>query len=194
MGDFEMSDVLSGTQNSIVYAEVNGFVEKKYRLLADYLYVVEIFWSNNQTTYVKRSYKEFLNFHERLKDYFRSKVATEEFTTPVYIPNISSTKPFQKFTRDLAEEREEELHNFLKQLLQGNPMIACNKIVVDFFLSRPSDPVPCREPPDGAASDSITQVVTSDVNDETDEEEDVDVLFERYRPKDTIWKFGRLKA
>ena len=64
--------------------------------------------------------------------------------------------------------------------------IACNKIVVDFFLSRPSDPVPCREPPDGAASDSITQVVTSDVNDETDEEEDVDVLFERYRPKDTI--------
>ena len=64
--------------------------------------------------------------------------------------------------------------------------IACNKIVVDFFLSRPSDPVPYREPPDGAASDSTTQVVTSDVNDETDEEEDVDVLFERYRPKDTI--------
>ena len=90
MGDFEMSDVLSATQNSIVYAEVNGFVEKKYRLSADYLYVVEIFWSNNQTTYVKRSYKEFLNFHERLKDYFRSKVATEEFTTHVYIPNISS--------------------------------------------------------------------------------------------------------
>ena len=32
--------------------------------------------------------------------------------------------PFQRSTRCLAEKREEELHFFLKQLLQGNPMVS----------------------------------------------------------------------
>ena len=55
--------------------------------------------------------------------------------------------------------------------------VASNKIVVDFFLSRPSDPVPYREPPDGAASDKHYKDVISD--DELDDENEDDILFER---------------
>ena len=53
--------------------------------------------------------------------------------------------------------------------------VACNKIVVDFFLSRATDPIPYRQPPDGAASDKQYHDVTSE--DEDDNEDDV--LFER---------------
>lgn len=133
-------------QTSVIYAEVNGFVEKKLWYSVDYLFVVEIFWSDNRTTFVKRKYKEFVQFHKRIKDYFRSKMKSEEITTSIWIPNIKGTWPFQKVTRDLAEKREEELHNFLKQLLQGDPTISSNNLVIEFFMSRPSDPVPYSHP------------------------------------------------
>ena len=53
--------------------------------------------------------------------------------------------------------------------------VACNKIVVDFFLSRVNDPVPYRQPPDGAASDKQFH----DVMSEEEEDNEDDVLFER---------------
>lgn len=172
-----MYESVAEIQDSIVYAEVNGFVEKKLWLSMDYLFVVEVYWSDNRTTYVKRNYKEFLQFHKHVTDFFRSKHEKGVITTPVYIPKISGAWPwpFQRSTRELAERRESELHNFLKQLLQGNPMVACNKIVVDFFLSRANDPVPYRQPPDGAASDKQFH----DVMSEEEEDNEDDVLFER---------------
>lgn len=49
--------------------------------------------------------------------------------------------PFQRSTRDLAEKRESELHNFLKQLLQGNPIVYFFffrlPLFVHFFLFHP---------------------------------------------------------
>ena len=84
-----MYESLPETQNSIVYAEVNGFVEKKFWFSADYLFVVEVYWSDNRTTYIKRNYKEFLQFHRQVSDYFRSKHEKGIVTTPVYIPKIS---------------------------------------------------------------------------------------------------------
>ena len=83
-----MTESESKPQISVIYAEVNGFVEKKLWLSVDYLFVVEIFWSDNRTTFVKRKYKEFVQFHKHIKDYFRSKMKSEEITTPVWIPNI----------------------------------------------------------------------------------------------------------
>lgn len=177
---YEMYESLTElTQVSIVYAEVNGFVEKKLWLSVDYLFVVEVYWSDNRTTFVKRTYKEFLQFYRLVTEFFRSKQAKGVITTPVYIPKISSAWPwpFQRSTRELAEKREEELHTFLKTLLQGNPMVSSNKIVVEFFLSRPSDPVPYREPPDGAASDKHYQEAMSD--EELNEDNEDDILFER---------------
>ena len=84
-----MYESVAETQDSIVYAEVNGFVEKKLWLSMDYLFVVEVYWSDNRTTYVKRNYKEFLQFHKHVTDYFRSKQEKGVITTPVYIPKIS---------------------------------------------------------------------------------------------------------
>ena len=47
------------------------------------------------------------------------------------------TLPFQRVTRDLAEKREEELHNFLKQLLQGDPMVNVNLIRFMVYYQAP---------------------------------------------------------
>lgn len=173
-----MYESVTETQCSVVYADVTGFVEKKFRLSVDFLFVVEVYWSDNRTTYVKRSYKEFMQFHRDVTEYFRLQHEKGILITPVYIPNISGTMPwpFQRSTRDLAEKRESELHNFLKQLLQGNPIVACNEIVVDFFTSRPSDPMPYREPPDGASSDKCCHEITKE---EEEEDSEDDILFER---------------
>ena len=86
-----MTESERSPQTSVIYAEVNGFVEKKLWFAVDYLFVVEIFWSDNRTTFVKRKYKEFLQFHKRIKDDFRWKMKSEEITTPIWIPNITGT-------------------------------------------------------------------------------------------------------
>ena len=84
-------------QTSVIYAEVNGFVEKKQLFTADYLFVVEVFWSDNRTTFVKRKYKEFVQFYKRIKDYFRSKVKSKEISTPIWIPNIKGVSAYFLF-------------------------------------------------------------------------------------------------
>ena len=48
---------------------------------------------------------------------------------------------------------------------------------MDFFLTRPTDPVPYREPPDGAASEKHYQDIMSD--DDYEDEKEAHVLFER---------------
>ena len=54
--------------------------------------------------------------------------------------------------------------------------VACNQIVIDFFLSRPTDPVPSRDPPDGAAGDKDNKNITADDDDDNNGD---DVLFSR---------------
>ena len=54
--------------------------------------------------------------------------------------------------------------------------VACNQIVIDFFLSRPTDPVPSRDPPDGAAGDKANKNITADDGDDNNGD---DVLFSR---------------
>lgn len=84
-----MYESVTETQCSVVYADVTGFVEKKFRLSVDFLFVVEVYWSDNRTTYVKRSYKEFMQFHRDVTEYFRLQHEKGILITPVYIPNIS---------------------------------------------------------------------------------------------------------
>ena len=84
-----MYESLCATQHSVVFAEVSGFVEKKLRFTADYLFVVEVLWTDNRTTYVKRSYSEFYQFFHQVSDHFREKYEKGILKTPVYIPRIS---------------------------------------------------------------------------------------------------------
>lgn len=46
----------------VVLASVSGFIERRCRSGRDYIYIVEVSWSDGRTTYVKRTYEDFLNF------------------------------------------------------------------------------------------------------------------------------------
>ena len=84
-----MYESLSATQNSVVFAEVSGFVEKKFWLSVDYLFVVEVLWTDNITTYIKRTYRDFFKFYRHISEHFREKHEKGILKTPVYIPKIS---------------------------------------------------------------------------------------------------------
>lgn len=169
--------VLSAVEDSVVYAEISGFVEKKFRLSADYLFVVEVMWTDHRTTYIKRSYNDFCKFHRRLTNHFIEKYEKGILKTPIFIPKINGPWLFQRATRDLAEKREEELHSFLQQLLQGNPLIACNHIVVEFFQSRSTDPVSSMNTLNGIAKVEKKDDITCN-NDSEDDDRD-EILFMR---------------
>ena len=84
-----MYESLSLTQNSIVCAEVTGFVEQKLRFSEVYLFVVEILWTDKSTTYVKRSYSDFFQFYLDIKRHFDDKWLKGILKSPIYIPQIN---------------------------------------------------------------------------------------------------------
>ena len=65
--------------------------------------------------------------------------------------------------------------NHMSRLVCLLYQVACNQIVLDFFLSRPTDPVPYRDPPDGAAGDKDKKNIRA----EDDDNNGDDVLFSR---------------
>ena len=84
-----MYESLSLTQTTIVCAEVTGFIEQKLRFSKDYLFIVEILWTDKRTTYVKRSYGDFFQFYQDIKYHFDDKWLKGILRTPVYIPQIN---------------------------------------------------------------------------------------------------------
>ncbi len=55
----------------LLNAYVNGFVQLK--LCADkidYEYIIELYWSNNSKTFIKRTYEDFVAFHRKLANEF----------------------------------------------------------------------------------------------------------------------------
>lgn len=150
-----MSEFLTLANIFVSSAEVTGFVEIKKSASSetgsDYLFVVEVTWSDERTIFVKRTYKDFLNFRQTLVSHFKNE--RRKLLNPVFIPDLQGLKLFRWYTRQLAEERETELHHFVITLLKQNPMISSHPIVVDFFEPRPTDPVPYRTSPDGDSMD-----------------------------------------
>jgi len=175
---FRMYEAISVTNVSVVFASVTGFVEQKFKywVSSDYLFVLEVFWSDRSTTYIKRSYTDFLEFHASLCDHFKAKYDYGGIKTSVYIPQVQGKRFFQRNCIELAERRELQLNDFVKQLLQGNPLISSNNIVLGFFRSRSTDPIPNRGPPDGACREDIEGAFNFDDNGDEDED---DVLFNK---------------
>jgi hypothetical protein len=69
----------------ILDAFVNGFVQLK--LCAnkiDYEYIIEVYWSNENKSFIKRTYQDFFNFHEILTvtfgEFFRNHAAASAAT------------------------------------------------------------------------------------------------------------------
>lgn len=85
-----MYEAVSATNTSVVYATVSGFAERKikYWPSSDYVFVVEVFWSDKTTSFIKRNYDDFLLFHKSLTDYFLSRYEKGTIKTPVFIPKL----------------------------------------------------------------------------------------------------------
>ncbi|OWF35818.1 uncharacterized protein LOC110442484 isoform X2 [Mizuhopecten yessoensis] len=135
---------------SVTSADISGFSEVKCNSTCDYLFIVEVLWSDGRSMCVRRTYRSFLNFRKVLVEYFQK---DDQSQGSVFIPQLTGLKMFRRYTRDLAEEREAELHRFVKNLLNGNPMVSSTLPVLDFFEPNASDPVPFRSSPDGNDSD-----------------------------------------
>jgi len=85
----ETYEALSSCNDSVVYASVSGFVEKKQKYwFTDYLFVVEVYWSNKRTSFVKRSYSDVMKLQDQLLTYFGEKYDRGEIKTSVFIPRL----------------------------------------------------------------------------------------------------------
>lgn len=136
---------------SVTSADVSGFSEVKCKNTCDYLFIVDVLWSDGRSMCIKRTYKHFLNFRKVLVEYFQKE---DHNKGPVFIPHLEGLKLFRRYTRDLAEEREAELHKFVKNLLNGNPLVSSTVPVLEFFEPKASDPVPFRSNRYGHVDDS----------------------------------------
>ncbi|KAL4234316.1 SH3 and PX domain-containing protein 2B [Mactra antiquata] len=164
-----MYEVVSNNNASVVYAAVTGFAEKKFKFwFPDYFFIVEVLWTDKRTTFIKRNYDDVLKLYNDLKSYYSEKYDCGVIKSPVFIPKLEGKKLFRKNSINLAEQREMELQTFFKQLLGGNPLISTNKIILDFFQRRPTDPIPCK-------SNEEHPVISDD---DDDDDEDI-TLFDR---------------
>lgn len=78
----------------ILNAFVNGFVQLK--LCADkidYAYIIEIYWSNETKSFIKRTFNDFVEFHARLEAEFRELFQKEKPATDTHATSsLSSSK------------------------------------------------------------------------------------------------------
>ncbi|XP_061197690.1 SH3 and PX domain-containing protein 2A-like [Saccostrea echinata] len=130
---------------------VSGFVEISGPSGKEYIFVIDVTWSDNRTSSVKRTYRDFLNFRSNLVN------AVKHVKYEVTIPALQGYRIFRRYDRKLAEEREEELQKFVSFILKGDARLRHLATVADFFEPQPTDPVPYRAPPDGTSCDSDSE-------------------------------------
>lgn len=151
-------------------AYVNGFAQLKLSAdKIDYEYIIEIYWSNETKSYVKRTYEDFCTFHRHLTQFFsqffekngknvnisklpktksknnnsinRNIGFKNEYIMPVLPP---SKKSFWVSHLKHAESREIELDSYVQRLLKLPTKITHSHLVLKFFESQSSDPKPAK--------------------------------------------------
>lgn len=169
-----LANTNSSTKTKFVFilnAFVNGFAQLKICAdKIDYEYIIEIYWSNEDRSFVKRTFDDFVIFHRNLLQSFSqffSEISTnqnhsnnsiinnrnsnrnsrlffnnfEEYLMPI-LP--ASKKPFWVSHLKLAESREIELNSYVQRILKLPTQISHSELVLKFFESQTSDPKPTR--------------------------------------------------
>ncbi|CAC5391024.1 unnamed protein product [Mytilus coruscus] len=129
-------DELAVCNLAVSSAEVSGFVEDKSKRGKEFLFIVDVLWSDGRSCCIRRSYQDFLEFRKKLIE--RNKKLTD-------LPKLPDSTVIQMLKWDktsIAEERESQLHLFVKKLIDGNPLIVSLPLVLNFFEPRPTDPIP----------------------------------------------------
>lgn len=158
------NDIISSVTNKYIFllnAFVNGFAQLKLSAdKIDYEYIIEIYWSNETKSYVKRTYDDFVTFHRQLlldfSQFFdeiklnlnmkamknsKHKNFNDDYLMPVLPP---SKKPFWVSHLKMAESREIELNSYVQRILKLPTKISHSELVLKFFESQSSDPKPAK--------------------------------------------------
>ncbi|RNA45049.1 neutrophil cytosol factor 1 [Brachionus plicatilis] len=123
----------------ILNAFVNGFAQLKLCAdRTDFEYIVEIYWSNDTRSFVKRTYDDFAMFHSNLCHQF-SELSKCKSVMPALPP---SKKRFWISSLKQAELREIELNKYVQRILKLPTHITHSQIVMQFFESHTGDPKP----------------------------------------------------
>ena len=88
-----IEDVENGNTIPVIHAaDVTGFAQQKApnsNKVLDYLYVVEVVWTNSRRCVIKRSFKDFYNFHVGLVHEFRLEPKDEgPMTITKFLPGM----------------------------------------------------------------------------------------------------------
>ena len=70
-------DPVVAGETYLTSATVTGFAQQKNGKKVDYVFVVEIDWSDNRSSIIKRSYLDFYNFHNCLLQEYSKAAANE---------------------------------------------------------------------------------------------------------------------
>lgn len=151
----------------ILNAFVNGFVQLKLCAdRTDFEYIVEIYWSNDTRSYVKRTYDDFAIFHRNLCLQF-----SEFNNSKSLVPTLPVTKKrFWISNLKLAELRETELDNYVQRLLKLPSHITHSQIVLEFFQSHTGDPKP--PPPPHTTTNSTSNETNTEFGSDSFDAED----------------------
>lgn len=123
----------------ILNAFVNGFAQLKLCAdRTDFEYIVEIYWSNDTRSFVKRTYDDFAIFHSNLCRQF-CELSKCKSVMPTLPP---SKKRFWISSLKQAELREIELNKYVQRILKLPTHITHSQIVMQFFESHTGDPKP----------------------------------------------------
>lgn len=139
----------------ILNAFVNGFAQLKLSAdQIDFEYIIEIYWSNDTRSFVKRTYDDFVIFHRNLTNKFSQNITESKYMSNKslndskanhicslpFLPTVK--KRFWISNVKLAELREVELNTYVQQLLKLPTKITHSEIVLEFFESHTGDPKP----------------------------------------------------
>lgn len=137
------NEIIHSQTNKYIFlldAFVNGFAQLKICAdKIDYEYIIEIYWSNETKSYIKRTYDDFVSFHRQLIETFsqffeqiksnlnskavaknNSNMKSKHFINSEYLMPVlpASKKPFWVSHLKFAESREIELNSYVQRVLK----------------------------------------------------------------------------
>ncbi|CAH1779445.1 unnamed protein product [Owenia fusiformis] len=121
-----------------------GFTELKQGTKMDYTFVIEVKWSDSRSTYIKRTYMDFLNLQYNLMNVFppeknKSIFGTKKKPLPM-LPAVTKSLIIDDI--ETAEKRELELYKYCKELVSQPKRVIQSQVFQGFFTGRAEDPKP----------------------------------------------------
>jgi len=145
----EEDDISTYRGLHIIQASVNGFTTVKCGNQVDFVYIVEVTWSDKTKHAVKRTYSDFQHFHYSLVEEYAKNCNSRnsEKSNPLKLGFYLPIEPHSRGDEiSRAEQRELSLNQYVQELIKLPPKVSACPTVLTYFESRTSDPKPYKGP------------------------------------------------